>query len=652
MKIYAIMKKGYGKGHKMMRHEITVLKGRPYPVGMTVTGENEVNLAAVLTGREECGVILYPKQGGAQIRLPFGKENKIGNVYCMKLAGIQADAYEYNFYAGKEVITDPYARLVLGNEKWGKKVDPVLRGSEAPGAFDWREDAPLMTPLCDSIVYQLHVRGFTRHASSQVEHKGTFLGIVEKIPYLKELGVTAVELMPAYEFLELEREKSGSYTMAEAVSRYMDKLPAKEEKPRINYWGFKKGYYFAPKASYSSGADPVTEFKGMVKALHENGLEVIMQFYFPNEIKPGFILEVIRYWVCEYHIDGAHLMGERIPTALLGTDPMLANVKLFYYGFPCEEIYGNTEIPSYKNLACCRDDFLYDMRRFLKGDEDVLNQVLYQLKKNPKQTGVINYIAGYEGFSLADMVSYERRHNEDNGEENRDGNPYNASWNCGAEGRTRKKNILKLRRKQMRNAVLLLLTAQGTPMLTAGDEFCHSREGNNNAYCQDNAVNWLNWKQTETNREFLEFVKAAIALRKSHPILHKPDELTQMDFIACGYPDLSYHDKEAWRLSVDRISREAGVMYCGNYAKIDRVKDDDFFYIAYNMHWEDKELALPSLPAGMRWEKVMDSEDGCVVSDGLKIERSITVKGRSIQILQSFGKPVKRGKAVEGVTAF
>lgn len=635
-----------------MRHEITVLKGRPYPVGMTVTGENEINLAAVLPGGEECGVILYPKKGGAQLRIPFGRENRIGNIYCMKLAGIGPDEYEYNFYAGGEIVTDPYARRIVGNDRWGKRVDAQLRACDVADAFDWGEDAPLMTPLSDSILYLLHVRGFTRHASSGVEHKGTFLGIAEKVDYLKELGVTAVELMPAYEFLELEREKSRSHTMAEAVSRYMDRLPEPNEKPRINYWGFKKGYYFAPKASYCATLEPAAEFKGMVKTLHENGLEVIMQFYFPAEVKQGFILEVLKYWVYEYHIDGVHLMGERIPMALLATDPMLANVKLFYYDFPCGDIYSSLETPSYRNLAAYRDDFLYDMRRFLKGDEDTLNRALYQLKKNPGQIGAVNYIANYEGFSLADMVSYERRHNEENGEDNRDGNPYNASWNCGAEGKTRKKNIMKLRKKQMRNAVMLLFTAQGTPMLAAGDEFGHSREGNNNAYCQDNAINWLNWKQAESNREFLEFVRALIALRRAHPILHKPDELTQMDFIACGYPDLSYHDEEAWRLNVDRISREAGVMYCGSYAKVDRVRDDDFFYIAYNMHWEEKELALPGLPAGMHWEKVMDSEDASVVSDGTQLEKCIRVSGRSIQILKSFGKREKKGKAFEGVTAF
>lgn len=635
-----------------MRHEITVLKGRPYPAGMTVTGEREINLAAVLPGKEECGVILYPRQGGGQIRLPFRAENRTGNVSCMKISGIDPAEYEYNFYSGKDIITDPYARRISGNDKWGHKVDPVLRGSDVSGSFDWGEDMPLMTPMCDSIFYLLHVRGFTRHVSSGVEKKGTFAGIVEKIPYLKELGVTAVELMPAYEFLELEQEKKRSHSMAEAASRFMEKPEAEKERPRINYWGFKKGYYFAPKASYSSAEDPVAEFKGMVKSLHENGLEVIMQFYFPKDVKPGFILEVLKYWVVEYHIDGIHLMGEQIPTQLLATDPLLSNTKLFYYDFPCYDIYGSEETPAYQNLACYRDDFQYDMRRFLKGDEDMLGKALYQLKKNPKQTGVVNFIANYEGFSVADMVSYERRHNEENGEDNRDGNPYNASWNCGVEGKTRKKSVLSLRKKQMRNAMLLLLTAQGTPMIVAGDEFGHTRNGNNNAWCQDNGVNWLNWKQTETNREFLEFVKAVIALRRAHPILHKPDEFTMLDFIASGYPDLSYHDRDAWRITMDRISREVGVMYCGRYAKIDRVKDDDFFYIAYNMHWEEKELALPALPKGMHWEKVMDSEKGTTESDGAAVEKTAKLAGRSIVILKSFGKPVKRGKALEGVTAF
>lgn len=623
-----------------MRHEITVLKGEPYPLGVTVTGKDGTNFAAVLPGKEECGIILYPKRGGVQLRFPFPQEGTVGNIRCMRLLGIRMQEYEYNFYVGEEVAVDPYARRLSGNEKWGKREDCALRCAVLEGEFDWGKDRPLETKMCDSILYQLHVRGFTRHRSSMVAHKGTFLGIVEKIPYLKELGVTAVELMPAYEFLELERPKGKSYTMAQAAQHYMDPLPVGEGNVRINYWGYKKGYYFAPKASYCGTQDPAAEFKSMVRALHENGLEVIMQFYFPPGVGQGFILDVLRFWVREYHIDGAHLMGEAMPTVLLATDPLLAKSKLFYYDFPCQEIYASPDAADGR-LACYRDDFLYDMRRFLKGDEDTLGGMLYQLKKNPRQTGTVNYIANYEGFSLADLVSYERKHNEENGEQNRDGNSYNASWNCGIEGKTKKKAVLQLRRKQMRNAVVLLFTAQGTPMLTAGDEFGHSREGNNNPYCQDNEVNWLNWKHTESDRGFLEFVKALIALRKAHPILHKPDEMVMSDFIACGYPELSYHGREAWRLDIDRISRDAGVMYCGNYAKIDRVQNDDFFYIAYNMHWEKKKLALPALPAGMHWEKVLDSGTDSVHLEPEELEKSVTVPARSIQILKSVSQERK-----------
>lgn len=637
-----------------MGDEIKVLNGRPYPMGLSVTGAREINLAAVLPAKhtkyaEECGVILYPKKGGSRRHFPFRKENRIGNICCMKLSGISAEDYDYNFYMGDEIVADPYAHQIHGNEHWGKKVSPALRSSYSTQVFDWGEDAHPMTPLNDSIVYQLHVRGFTKHSSSGVEHRGTFLGITEKIEYLKSLGVTAVEILPAYEFLELEQRPTGKGTMAEAVQRCTD--DPEQNRARLNYWGFKKGYYFAPKASYSSG-DPQTEFKTLVKRLHENGLELIMQFYFPKEVKKGFVLEVLKYWVYEYHVDGIHLMGEQMPTQLLATDPLLANTKLFYYEFPCADIYESKEAPDYKNLACCRDGFQYDMRRFLKGDEDALQQALYQLRNNPLQMGEINYITSYEGFSLADLVSYDRKHNEDNGEGNQDGNPYNASWNCGVEGPTRKRSILSLRKKQMRNAMLLLLTAQATPMLTAGDEFGQSREGNNNAYCQDNAISWLDWRLTEKNGEFLDFVRAVLKLRREHPVLHQAQELTMLDYAACGCPDLSYHGKEAWRLLTDRLSREAGVLYCGHYAKKKRDEDDSYFYIAYNMHWEEQKLALPDLPGGMHWEKVMDTQDGTTVSDGEKRERYVTIAGRSVQVLQSFGKPDGKGKKIEGATAF
>ena len=284
------------------------------------------------------------------------------------------------------------------------------------------------------------------------------------------------------------------------------------------------------------------------------------------------------------------------------------------------------------------------MRRFLKGDEDTLHQALRRMRCNPVQNGVINYITSYEGFSLADLVSYDRKHNEANGEDNQDGNPYNASWNCGVEGPTRKRTILQLRKRQMKNALALLLFSQGTPMLTAGDEFGQSREGNNNPYCQDNEISWLNWKLTEKNKDFLDYTKELIALRKAHPVFHQSRELTLMDYAACGYPDLSYHGKDAWRLMADRLNREAGLMYCGRYAPKDRAQEDDFFYIAMNMHWEPQRLALPDLPAGMRWEKVLDTQGDVVETQADPLIKSITVPGRCIQVLESTGNPVRKGK--------
>ena len=588
------------------RQQIKTYPGVPYPMGVSVTRDGRLNFAAALRTKEECGVLLYLKDRGAPVRLPFHMGKKVGNIYCLQVDGLAGSDFKYNFYAGDEVITDPYAAVIYGNEKWGRRVSPALKGGICAEGFDWGEDRPPMTPLSDSILYLLHVRGFTRHMSSGVEHKGTYAGIMEKIPYLKELGITAVELMPSCEFLELEREKRQEPTMEEAKKRYMED-PEAEETPRINYWGYKEGYYFAPKFSYAASDHPAEEFKSLVKALHAAGIELIMQFYFPPSVKQTYILEVIRHWVLEYHVDGFHLLGMKVPVVLLATEPMLGNTKLFCEEMPCGDIYENGETPVYKNLASYNDSFLYPMRGFLKGDENVLPSVLSCLKRNPSQAGVINYITNYSGFSLADLVSYDGKHNEENGEDNRDGSDSNFSWNCGAEGKTRKKAVLRLRRRQMKNAMLLLLTAQGTPMIVSGDEFGFSHRGNNNPYCQDNAVNWLDWRLAEENGDFLAFVKSAVAIRKAHPILHCPEELTMLDYLSCGFPDLSYHGEEAWKLRTDRQSRIAGLMYCGSYAKRSHKEDDESFYIAYNMHWEEHDFVLPALPEGRTWMRILDT---------------------------------------------
>ena len=290
-------------------------------------------------------------------------------------------------------------------------------------------------------------------------------------------------------------------------------------------------------------------------------------------------------------------------------------------------------MPVYKNLAICNDDYMFDMRKFLKSDERMLGSVLHHMKVNPKDHGIVHYFTESSGFTLNDLVSFDRKHNEDNGENNLDGNPYNASWNCGAEGPTKKKAVLELRLKQMKNAVLLHLFSQSTPLLLAGDEFANSQKGNNNAYCQDNAISWLNWNDIDKNKEFHEFYKDAIAFRKEHPMLCMSKEYTMLDEKAYGYPDLSYHSEEPWKCSYDDLTRHFAMMYCGYYSE-DKKEADTFIYLAVNMHWIPHTFALPKLPKKLKWHLVYDTDsNSCRNEQILKQQEEVTINERSIRVL-------------------
>jgi len=603
-----------------MTEQIITAKGKAYPGGITVLEDGSINIAISMKS-DNCGIIFYDGKGETSIA--FDKVCCIGNLYCVNVKGIDVSKYfQYCFYDDDKLFVDSYAKCVLGNETYGK-IPVSLRGQLINDVFDWEEDENPHIPYNRSIIYQLHVRGFTKHNSSGVKHKGTFEGLVEKISYLKDLGITAVELMPAYEFLELERKFiEGS------------KLPMsyREEEPVLNYWGYKQGYYFAPKQSYATGQNTVNSFKNLVKEMHKNGIEVIMQFYFPDEVTRAYIAEVLRFWVCEYHVDGFKLKGNHIPADMIATDPLLAATKLIYTGFPFGDIYGNTA-PEYKNLAVCNDDYMYDMRKFLKSDERLLGNVLHHMKVNPKTYGIVHYFTEKCGFTLSDLVSYDRKHNEENGENNLDGNPYNASWNCGAEGMTKKKAVLELRAKQMRNAVLFHLFTQSTPLIPAGDEFGNSQKGNNNAYCQDNAISWLNWNDIKKNKEFHAFYKDVIAFRKAHAMLSMSKEYTMLDEKAYGYPDLSCYSEEPWKCSYDDLTRHFAMMYCGDYSE-DTNEAGTFIYFAANMHWIPHDFALPKLPKGVKWYSVYDTDNKDV--RGLKevsFENEVTVAERSIRVL-------------------
>lgn len=598
-----------------MRTELKIEQGKVFPKGIS-RYKNGINIALKIPQTKDCGICLWIKEKDGQekkYKVAFREEYRVGDISCMYLPELEAVQCRYQVYGDGEIIKDSYAVKMSGREKWGKAVKQKELFYEIQDeVFAWEQDRVLKTPYEESYLYCMHVRGFTKHSSSGVTGRGTFLGITEKIPYIKELGITAVELMPAYEFYEIFLPEDGKLTMEEAKRQYA-KIPETEDGKKtvkLNYWGFTKNcQYFMPKASYAAKPKEAgIEFKRMVKELHKNGIEVIMQFYFEKE-SPGFILEVLKFWRMEYHIDGFHLKGNDIPLMLLATEELLKDTKLFYYSFPYEEIYNEEELPRYKNLASYRDDFMCDMRRYLKGDENMLPAVLGHLRHNSDTHGVIQYMTNYFSFTLADLVSYDRKHNLENGEENRDGNDFNYSWNCGIEGVSRKKQITALRNRQMRNAINLLLLSQATPVFLAGDEFGNTQKGNNNPYCLDNEVSWLNWKYLEKNKSWFTYVKSLIAFRKSHPVLHGVRTLRLMDTLSCGYPDVSYHGSQAWRPELENYNRHIGVLYCGNYGKKNRKEEDDTFFIAYNMHWQKRKLALPRLPKNKEWYVVATTEE-------------------------------------------
>ena len=629
----------------MEQYQIDVNDSRVYPMGLTRT-DGGIHVSAVAAAKA-CSLLLFVKEdkNGKEARfrevrnIPFPEEGKTGHVWSMTLNGAFDDLY-YAFEADGKRFSDPYGRSFAGRERWGRlsHAKRLLLSPVAEPEFDWQGDRPLHIPYEDCIVYRAHVRGLTKHASSGTEHRGTFRGVVDKIPYFKELGITTLELLPPVEFQEVmmpENVEGNPYGTSEPTGR-------------LNYWGYAKAGMFAPKASYADpGTNPVTEFKYMVRELHKAGLEVVPELYFSGREVPEFVLETVRFWVREYHVDGIHLTGYA-PTVLLATDPYLAGTKLWALSWEAEKPAAGEK----KHLGEYNDGFLIDMRRALKGDEEQMSSLIYRNRRNPAETGVLNFMAGTNGFTMMDMVSYDQKHNEANGENNRDGSDYNYSWNCGAEGHVRKKKIQELRSRQLRNAMLLLFLSQGTPVLLAGDEFGNSQNGNNNAYCQDNEISWLNWNLNKWDQALLDFVKHVIAFRKAHPVFHMEQEPRVMDYLACGHPDISYHGVNAWQPEFENFRRQIGILYCGDYAKKPNGENDDFFFVIFNMHWEPHSFALPNLPKNLVWSLAFDTSDsaaGGYYEEGqerqILNQKNYMVPSRSVLVFQGKKKAKNLDKA-------
>ena len=622
-----------------------------------VTGKNDnLKIAVSARGLEWCNILIR-ERGGDWTTYKLAPDGLYPSIYTGELKLSNDKEYEYIFECEKGYFLDERSKRVVSSGKYGNleigctEKDLTKRNifSDTLGKvsaventdFDWKKDKRPCIPVSDMIAYKLHVRGFTIHESSGIKHPGTFKGIGEKLNYLRSLGITTVILQPCYEFNELMdyHMNIGSGNTGEVVRTRIFMQPVETmPKSRLNFWGYgAQGMYFAPKAGYASDPDKVcSEFKSMIRLLHSAGIEVIMEMDYPGDLSESFILENLRFWTMEYHIDGFKVNVDRIPIKLIVNDAYLCNIKIigrhFNFDFPGREDFRN-------RLIIANDGFQDTMRRFLKGDEGQLHAASELVKDNGKMFGRINYMADHDGFTLNDAFSFDERHNEANGEHNHDGREANYSWNCGAEGNTKKRKVLDLRNRMIKNAYALLFLSQGSPMIFAGDEFGNTHEGNNNPYCCDNEQGWVIWNKSKRAAELKDFIKKLISIRKNHPVFRNPNFLSGNDFSYSGVPDISFHGTKAWYPDFGYYSRTLGVLLNGAYAK----GGDSSFLILINTHWEAHEFLLPIMKKG-EWEFILSTHN--IIKSTMKNthEQKELVPPRTI-CLYSFKE--KKGPAVE-----
>ena len=643
-------------------------EGDVFPFGATLV-PNGVNFSVFSSHATSCTLVLFAKgEREPMVEIPFPPEFRIGNVYTMVVFDLDVETLEYGYrmegpwdpanghrFDPGKILTDPYARVLGGRDVWRRTPDwddPYRhRARLAFNDFDWEGDRPLEVPIEDLVVYEAHVRSFTAHPSSGVKHPGTFAAIREKVPYLKSLGVNCIELMPIYEFDEFEHSRENP-TNGDLL---------------VNYWGYSTVGFFAPKAGYAATGRlgmQVDELKALIKDLHRNGIEVFLDvvfnhtaegdhrgptisfrgldnktyymltpdgYYFNfsgtgntlncnNPVVRNMVLDCLRYWAAEYHIDGfrfdlASILG-RDPSGAplsnppllesLAYDPVLAKCKLIAEAWDAGGLYQVGSFPAYGRWAEWNGKYRDAIRKFLKGDADMVSELATRIAGSPDlysargATASINFVTAHDGFTLFDLVSYNDKHNEANGENNQDGANDNESWNCGAEGPTDDPEIQALRMRQIRNALAILLTSQGVPMLLMGDEAGRTQRGNNNTYCHDNELSWLDWDRVEEHADLVRFVSQLVAFRHRHPVLRNRWHLHGRDTVGSGYPDISWHGRSAWQPDWSSESRWLAFMLCGAHGHAGAAPDD-YVYVAMNTHWEAHGFELPALPAALAW---------------------------------------------------
>jgi len=620
------------------------------PLGVSLQN-NMFNFAVSMPGSSSCNLVLF-KKGETNPAEVLPMEASAFGVFSVAVQIPKKQGttgYEYLYQAGENYVCDPYAAKINGREEFGKSPAYVRAEVVVP------EENKLVPyrrhSLSDLVLYKLHVRGFTMGEGSGVRKKGTYAGITEKIPYMKDLGINAVLLLPVAEFDELEENNKsargpvigapariyrGQNTASEKNEKTSKKTSVEElleEKSlKVNYWGYGvSAYYFAPKTAYAANKEKACdEFRQMVNKLHEAGIDVYLEMMFDGRCSQSFMLDCLRYWVRTYGVDGFHISEQQLPVALVAGDAYLSNTAFMISDVPewLKDKYPN-------RLLEYRENFCMEMRRLLKGDEGMIPALTYYMKNRRCEAARVHYIADHNGFTLADLYSYDVRHNEENGENGRDGSEYNFSWNCGEEGQTKSKKIQTLRLRMMKNALALTLLSQGTPMLLAGDEFGRTKQGNNNSYCQDNDISWLDWSLARKNKDMVAFVKNLLTLRKEHPLFTMERDLKETDFIGCGWPEISIHGTSPWQLDSSSYNRLAAYLYCGSYIRrADRTYEDNF-YVMFNMHWEKHEYELPKME-GLSWEVVFDTGAGKnLKQEDASYNKTILMEARSVVLLKT-----------------
>lgn len=661
---------------------------------------NGVSFTINSHGATRCTLLLFkPQAPKPYARIPFPDSYRIGDTYSMLVFDIKPDEFEYAFsfdgpyepakgllFNEENVLLDPYSRAVTGQRKWGEKPeggkDFEYRARVVKSSFDWGNIKQLDQPFEDLVIYETHVRGYTKDKSSGVSAPGTFAGLKDKIPYLKDLGINAVELMPIFEFDEME-----SARVVDGVQLY-------------NYWGYNTVSFFAPNTSYAFNEEhnhEGDELKSLIKALKENGIEVILDVVFNhtaegNEMGPcfsfkgidnnvyymltpdahyynfsgcgnvmncnhpvvrSFIIDCLRHWAIEYRVDGfrfdlASILGRdqngapmANPPILesLAFDPVLGKMKLIAEAWDAGGLYQVGSFPSWNRWAEWNGRYRDDMRSFLKGDDGMAGNAITRITGSrdlysPESRGhkaSVNFMTCHDGFTLYDLYSYNEKHNEKNGWNNTDGDNNGHSWNCGAEGETDDPNVNGLRRRLIKNAFAALLCSRGPAMFFAGDEFCNTQFGNNNAYCQDNIISWLDWSRLEEFKEIHDFVRHMIQFRKEHPILRKMTKPS-----SCQFPEISVHNGTPFNASTDYKTKLIGIMYAG---RNEEDTEDDIVFYCMNAYWEPLVMQLPVLPNGKHWHvdtntnaEYFDGEDFTAKTELLGVN-TIRVHARTTIIL-------------------